>query len=39
MMPVTGDISSIEELDDFWAWIKTFERNGIDPLKEIVLGF
>ena len=39
MMPVTGDISSIEELDDFWAWIKTFERNGIDPLKEMSWGF
>jgi len=39
MMPVTGDISSIEELDDFWAWIKTFERNGIDPLNEISWGF
>ena len=23
--------NSIEELDDFWTWIKTFERNGIDP--------
>ncbi len=39
MMPVTGDISSIEELDDFWAWIKTFERYGIDPLNEISWGF
>ena len=39
MMPVTGDISSIEELDDFWAWIKTFERNGVDPLKEMSWGF
>ena len=39
MMPVTGDIASIEELDDFWTWIKTFERNGIDPLKEISWGF
>jgi len=39
MMPVTGDIDSIDELDDFWTWIKTFERNGIDPLKEISWGF
>ena len=39
MMPVTGDIDSIDELDDFWLWIKTFERNGIDPLKEISWGF
>jgi len=39
MMPVTGDISSIDELDDFWTWIKTFERNGIDPLKEMSWGF
>jgi len=39
MMPVTGDIDSIDELDDFWLWIKIFERNGIDPLKEISWGF
>jgi len=39
MMPVTGDIDSIDELDDFWTWIKTFERNGIDILKEMSWGF
>ena len=39
MMPVTGDISSMEDIDEYWTWIKTFERNGIDPLKELSWGF
>ena len=39
MMPVTGDISSMEDIDEYWTWIKTFERNGIDPLKEMSWGF
>jgi hypothetical protein len=39
MMPVSGDLSSIEEVNDFWTWIKTFERNGIDILKELSWGF
>ena len=39
LMPVTGDINSKEDVDEFWAWIKTFERNGIDILKELSWGF
>ena len=39
LMPVSGDISDIKEIDDFWSWIKTFERNGIDILKELSWGF
>jgi len=39
LMPVTGDISSMEDVDEYWTWIKTFERNGIDPLKELAWGF
>ena len=39
LMPVTGDISRIEDIDEFWTWIKTFERNGIDILKELSWGF
>ena len=39
LMPVSGDISSMEDVDEWWTWIKTFERNGIDPLKELSWGF
>ena len=39
LMPVTGDINSKEDVDEFWAWLKTFERNGIDILKELSWGF
>ncbi len=38
-MPVTGDISRMEDIDEYWTWIKTFERNDIDPLKELSWGF
>ena len=31
--------NSKEDVDEFWAWIKTFERNGIDILKELSWGF
>ena len=39
LMPVTGDVSSMEDIDEYWTWIKTFERNGIDILKELSWGF
>ena len=39
LMPVSGDISRIEDIDEYWTWIKTFERNGIDPVKELAWGF
>ncbi len=39
LMPVTGDISRMEDIDEYWTWIKTFERNGIDILKELSWGF
>ena len=39
LMPVTGDVSRMEDIDEYWTWIKTFERNGIDILKELSWGF
>ena len=39
LMPVTGDVSSMEDIDEYWTWIKTFERNGINILKELSWGF
>tara|TARA_B100000900_G_scaffold93668_1_gene76919 strand:- start:344 stop:1678 length:1335 start_codon:yes stop_codon:yes gene_type:complete len=39
VMPVSGEISSAEDIEEYWHWIKAFERNGIDPLKEMSWGF
>ena len=39
IMPVSGEISSTEDISEYWHWIKSFERNGIDPLKEMSWGF
>jgi hypothetical protein len=38
-MPVTGDLDSRDDIEEMWHWLKTFERNGIDLLKEISWGF
>ena len=39
VMPVSGEVSSSEDIEEYWHWIKCFERNGIDPLKEMSWGF
>ena len=39
LMPVTGDETDKKDIDELWAWIKTFERNGINILKELSWGF
>jgi hypothetical protein len=39
LMPVTGDETDKKDIDELWTWIKTFERNGINILKELSWGF
>ena len=39
LMPVTGDETDKKDVDELWTWIKTFERNGINILKELSWGF
>jgi len=38
IMPVSGEISSIAEIDEWWNWLKCFERHGID-WKQLSFGF
>ena len=38
MMPVTGEINTVEDIQEFWNWIKCFERHGID-YKQLSFGF
>jgi len=39
LMPITGDETDKKDIDELWTWIKTFERNGINILKELSWGF
>ena len=39
MMPVSGEINSKEEVDDFWSWLHAFKRAGIDILNQCSWGF
>ena len=38
VMPVSGEIGSKEEIDEWWNWLKCFERHGID-WKQLSFGF
>ena len=29
IMPVTGDISTAEDIDEWWNWLKCFERHAV----------
>ena len=39
IMPVTGEINTVEDIKEYWGWINAFERHGIDILKQLSFGF
>ena len=39
VMPVSGEVNTIEDIKEYWAWLKTLERHGIDILKQCSFGF
>ena len=39
VMPVSGEVNTVEDIKEYWAWLKTFERHGIDILKQCSYGF
>ena len=38
LMPVSGEINTVEDIQEFWNWIRCFERHGID-YKQLSFGF
>ena len=38
MMPVTGEINTVEDIHEYWNWVKCFDRHGID-YKQLSFGF
>ena len=39
IMPVSGEVNTIEDIQDYWGWLNAFEQNGIDILKQCSFGF
>jgi len=39
IMPVSGEINTIEDIKEYWGWLNAFERHGIDILKQLSFGF
>ena len=39
IMPVSGEINTLEDITEYWSWLNTFERHGIDILKQLSFGF
>ena len=39
IMPVSGEISTQQEVEEFWEWLRAFESIGIDMYKNISYGF
>ena len=39
MMPVSGEINSVDDVRDFWEWLNAFKAHGIDILNECSWGF
>ena len=39
MMPVSGEMNTKEEVQEFWEWMNAFKANGIDILTECSWGF
>jgi len=39
VMPVTGDITTRDEVEDFWNWLNAFRRAGIDIMTQCSWGF
>ena len=39
LMPVSGEVNTVEDIKEYWDWLKAFEQNGIDILKQLSFGF
>ena len=39
LMPVAGELHDVKDSDEHWEWLHTFERHGIDILKQCSFGF
>ena len=39
MMPVSGEMNTKDEVEEFWEWMNAFKANGIDILTECSWGF
>jgi hypothetical protein len=39
IMPVSGDINSVDDVRDFWEWLNAFKTHGIDILNDCAWGF
>ena len=39
MMPVSGEMNTKDEVQEFWDWMNAFKANGIDILEECAWGF
>jgi hypothetical protein len=39
MMPVSGDINSVDDVRDFWEWLNAFKAHGMDILNDCSWGF
>jgi hypothetical protein len=39
LMPVSGELNSKEEVEDFWDWMNAFKSQGIDILTQCSWGF
>jgi len=39
IMPVSGEVNTLEDITEYWSWLNAFERHGIDILKQLSFGF
>ena len=39
IMTVSGEVNTVEDIQDYWSWLKCFENHGIDILKQLSFGF
>ena len=39
LMPCHSDVHEAQEIKEFWTWLKVFESNGIDIMKQCSWGF
>ena len=39
IMPVSGEVNTLEDITEYWNWLNAFERHGIDILKQLSFGF
>ena len=39
MMPISGEVNTVEDISVYWRWLDALELNGIDILKQLSFGF